>query len=109
MDTFAALMLATEVPDSNFKILRLTRQFNKDVDTLMTYKMYFLMLSSTIYQQVILFCIFYNGSIWFDNSYMTENHDTVNWRTEGLYKIEPLHFLDDILGLKKAKPIPIPT
>jgi hypothetical protein len=49
MDSWAALMLGTELPENNFKILRLTSQFNKRTEELMTKKMNFLMLSTTIY------------------------------------------------------------
>jgi magnesium-transporting ATPase (P-type) len=49
MDTWAALMLGTELPEKNYKILGLTQQFNKATDKLMTWKMYFLMTSTTIY------------------------------------------------------------
>jgi len=50
MDTWAALIIGTELPENNFKILRLTQPYNKSIDKLITWKMYFLMTSTSIYQ-----------------------------------------------------------
>lgn len=63
-DTFSSLMLSSELPSSN--ILRYTRPYDVSKSkSIFTNYMTFNVITCTIYQQCILYCMFYNGSIWF--------------------------------------------
>ena len=48
-------------------ILDLTNPYSIKKDGLFNFLMKFNIFSSTIYQQVILFIIYYNGNLWFEN------------------------------------------
>ena len=48
MDTFASLVLASELPKDDYAILSMTKPFGKD-DDLVTNNMVFTILSSTVY------------------------------------------------------------
>ena len=64
MDTFASLLLSSELPLNDSSILRDSEPFQKDSHTLFTNRMKLTVISSTIYQQVVLYLMFYNGYLW---------------------------------------------
>jgi hypothetical protein len=60
MDTFAACVLATQLPQQNSKILEKTTPYNKGEEP-MTPQMWLTIYSAFLYQQMILTILFYNG------------------------------------------------
>lgn len=73
MDTFASLVLASELPKDDYAILKMTKPFRKD-DSLITNNMIFTICSSTLYQQIVMFIIFYSGLFFTDHEH-DHNHD----------------------------------
>lgn len=67
MDTFASLVLSGELPAPKNQLLLQTTPFKKSQDNLLTFDMKFNIAVQTAYQQLILFCMFYNGSVFFEN------------------------------------------
>lgn len=66
MDTFASIILAGELPKNEYDILTRTSIFKKNRGNLFTSMMKFTIISSTLYQQIVMYCIFYNGSFLFN-------------------------------------------
>ena len=65
MDILSSSLLCYELPENNTMILQETRSFSAHGERLFTEKMIFNIVSSTIYQQTVLYLIFYRGSIFF--------------------------------------------
>jgi len=73
MDTFASLVLASELPQNDVRdnkgkidcqLLLRTQPFEKNKDSLFNSLMILKVIASTVYQQIILYLIYYNGSVW---------------------------------------------
>ena len=62
---FGAYTITKELPSNNQQILTLAHPFTKDDESMFTPKMIFNIATTTFYQQTILFCMFYNGAVWF--------------------------------------------
>lgn len=89
MDTFGACVLATEIPKPGLGILQETQPFDQTGKKLFTKTMYFTVISQTIYQQIILYVLFYNGRVVFGD--FTLHSDVVApsekpWRENDFYK-----------------------
>ena len=61
MDTFASLVLASELPGNDYSILQQTKPFRKSEDRLFNSSMVLTILLSTVYQQAVLYFMFYNS------------------------------------------------
>lgn len=68
-DTFAATIMAIQLPGKNSDILKRTMPFDKKENRLFNSKMVFTVVTSIIYQQIILIVLFYNGKTWFLKEY----------------------------------------
>jgi hypothetical protein len=82
MDTFASITLAGELPKDEYDILTRTNQFRRHQGHIYTSMMKFTIISSTIYQQVVMYCIFYNGSYLFsgkNGSILNGLNDNLSW------------------------------
>lgn len=88
MDTFAACILATEIPyerdltykDENFStILDQTQPYGFKRYNLYSKPMFINIICATIYQQIVIFIIFYKGSLIWGN-------ESSNWSLQQLYE-----------------------
>ena len=82
MDTFASITLAGELPKDEYDILTRTNQFRRHQGHIYTSMMKFTIISSTIYQQVVMYCIFYNGSFFYsgkNGSILNGLNDNLSW------------------------------
>lgn len=66
MDTFASLILSCELPLNDTLILRQSEPYQRDSHSLFTPQMKMTVFSSTLYQQIVLYLMFYNGYMWLD-------------------------------------------
>lgn len=66
MDIFASFFYCSELPEHNSMIMQETRSFISRGERIWTPKMVFNVISCTLYQQVIMYVVFYNGGIYFN-------------------------------------------
>lgn len=65
IDIFGSNFFCYELPEHNSMIMQESVSFIARDERIWTHKMVFNVVSCTLYQQLVMFCIFYNGGIYF--------------------------------------------